>query len=186
MARDPNSFFPLDPDLSFPRVLLLFSLLVSSYLYCFWWRPRRLFPGLFLIDQKSRFAERNLSNHLSSRHGRLSKFLIFLVKKIYTTCESVCFLFPVKPHFTREPEDATVESGSPASFSCSVSGDPRPEVTWHREEEEGEGEGDVVGDDGGFGTVVRIKVFLIFFSKKTLIYTTRCKTTLHTKLDRNM
>ena len=102
-----------------------------------------------------------MSNHLSSRHGRLSKYLIFLVKK-YIQFVNQCAFFPVKPHFTREPEDATVESGSPASFSCSVSGDPRPEVTWHREEEEGEGEGDVVGDDGGFGTVVRIQVFLIF------------------------
>ena len=41
--------------------------------------------------------------------------------------------FAVKPDISREPEDLTVRAGDAASFSCSVSGDPRPEVTWRRE-----------------------------------------------------
>ncbi len=40
----------------------------------------------------------------------------------------------MKPHLVRAPDDVTVQSGDTASFACSVSGDPAPGVTWHRED----------------------------------------------------
>ncbi len=42
----------------------------------------------------------------------------------------------MKPHFLREPEDLTVQSGETAAFSCSAAGDPDPEVSWHRQDPE--------------------------------------------------
>ena len=40
----------------------------------------------------------------------------------------------MKPSFTLEPEDVTCQSGDDVEFRCEVSGDPEPEVTWHRED----------------------------------------------------
>ena len=34
----------------------------------------------------------------------------------------------VKPYFTMEPEDATVQSGDSVRFVCEVAGDPEPVV----------------------------------------------------------
>ena len=42
---------------------------------------------------------------------------------------AIFLIFPsVKPYFTMEPEDATVQSGESVRFVCEVAGDPEPVV----------------------------------------------------------
>ena len=40
----------------------------------------------------------------------------------------------MKPVIISEPEDVTTTSGTSATFTCKVSGDPVPKITWSREE----------------------------------------------------
>ncbi len=38
------------------------------------------------------------------------------------------------PSITVEPSDVTAESGSTVVFTCSASGEPQPDIVWHRQE----------------------------------------------------
>ena len=51
---------------------------------------------------------------------------------------TVYFCFPVAPSITTlDPQDFTVTSPTPATFTCNATGRPRPTIQWYRVELDG-------------------------------------------------
>ena len=46
---------------------------------------------------------------------------------------TICQIFPVPPFILKAPENASVEAGEEAVFSCVVGGDPKPQIRWERQ-----------------------------------------------------
>ena len=51
----------------------------------------------------------------------------------FTLSENHVFMFPVPPFVIKAPDNASVEAGEEAVFSCVVGGDPSPQIRWTRE-----------------------------------------------------